>query len=49
MTAVKCNKHKCYYSIEEICSHHKINLRYFKYLNYTRDDKRTFKVQDLID
>ena len=49
MTAVKCNKHKCYYNIEEICSHHKINLRYFKYLNYTRDDKRTFKVQDLID
>ena len=44
-----CNKHKCYYNIEEICSHHKINLRYFKYLNYTRDDKRTFKVQDLID
>ena len=32
-----------------ICSHRKINLRYFKCLNYTRDDKRTFKVQDLID
>lgn len=49
MTTVKCNKHKCYYNIEGICSHRKINLRYFKCLNYTRDDKRTFKVQDLID
>ena len=47
MTTVKCNKHKCYYNIEGICSHRKINLRYFKCLNYTRDDKRTFKVQDL--
>ena len=49
MTTVKCNKHKCYYNIEEICSHRKINLKYFKCLNYTRDDKRTFKIQDLID
>ena len=43
MTTVKCNKHKCYYNIEGICSHRKINLRYFKCLNYTRDDKVKFQ------
>ena len=48
MTTVKCNKHKCCYNIEGICSKNKINLKYFKCFSYNKDNKCSFKVQDLI-
>lgn len=48
MTVIKCYKHKCYYNVENICTHRKIKLKYGKCLNYTRDQDKTFSIKDLV-
>lgn len=48
MTMIKCNKSKCYYNVNGICTHRKIKLKYGKCLGYTRDSNKTFTVRDLV-
>lgn len=48
MTTVKCYKHKCYYNVDNVCTHRKIKLWHNRCMNYTLDKDKSFTVKDLV-